>query len=210
LFRRHDGGADDDAGGKTSTRDQWSRLYNLGMVSTIGYHVVKTGYGLWLPGDDRGSWSEAWDDDVGFIEPHMLHEGDPVRLRMAEERMKTPPVRFTGNMIDAIVDAIAECVAQSNGGLPIAAMTIEPTHMHLLIAYSGRDIDVTMKWIADQTTKVVHRMTSHRGPVWSKGKWRSFIFDVSYWANTGAYIRRHNERQGLAADPYGFITPRDL
>jgi hypothetical protein len=180
------------------------------MPSTIGYHVVKTGHGLWLPGDDRGSWSEAWDDDVGFIEPHMLHAGDPVRLRMAEERMKNPAVRFTGNMIDAIVGAIAECVAQSNGGLLIAAMTIESTHMHLLIAYSGRDIDVTMKWIADQTTKAVHRATGHQGPVWSKGKWRSFVFEVACWANTGAYIRRHNERRGLPADPYGFITPRDL
>jgi hypothetical protein len=27
------------------------------MPNTIGYHIVKTGYGLWLPGDERGSWS---------------------------------------------------------------------------------------------------------------------------------------------------------
>ena len=89
-------------------------------------------------------------------------------------------------------------------------MAIEPTHMHLLIPYSGRDIDVTMKWIAGQTIKSVHRATQQARPVWSKGKWRSFVFDVPYCANIGAYIRRHNERRGLPADPYGLITPCDL
>ena len=57
-------------------------------------HVVISGYGLWLPGDGRGHWSEAWDDELGFIEPHTLHAGDPVRLRMAEERRKHTPVRL--------------------------------------------------------------------------------------------------------------------
>ena len=113
-------------------------------------------------------------------------------------------------MIERMVRAIGECVAKSNGGLAIAAMSIEPTHMHLLIPYNGRDIDVTAKWIADQTTKAVHRATAHDGPVWSKGKWRSFVFDAAYWANIGAYIHRHNERRGLPADPYPFITPINM
>jgi hypothetical protein len=65
------------------------------MGNTIGYHFVKSAYGLWLPGDERGSWSDAWDDQIGYCEPHTLHDGDPVRLRMAEERLKHPPVRFT-------------------------------------------------------------------------------------------------------------------
>jgi hypothetical protein len=57
------------------------------MPRTIGYHLVKSAYGLWLPGDDRGSWSDAWDDQIGYYEPHALHDGDPIRLRMAEERL---------------------------------------------------------------------------------------------------------------------------
>jgi len=55
------------------------------MSATLGYHLVKSGYGLWLPGDDRGHWSSAWDKQIGFIKPHQLNEGDPVRQRMARE-----------------------------------------------------------------------------------------------------------------------------
>jgi hypothetical protein len=29
------------------------------MPRTIGYHLFKSAYGLWLPGNDRGSWSES-------------------------------------------------------------------------------------------------------------------------------------------------------
>jgi hypothetical protein len=65
------------------------------MANTLGYHYVKSCYGLWLPGDDRGSWSEAWDEQIGFVEPHTLHAGDPVRHRMAEERMRYAVVRLS-------------------------------------------------------------------------------------------------------------------
>jgi hypothetical protein len=202
------------------TRDQWSRLcspardqppasrlYNGRMRQTRGYHWVKSGHGLWMPGDERGSWSEAWDDQIGFIEPHTLHEGDPVRLRMAEERMKHPPVRLSEEMIDIVARTIGECVAKSNGGLSISALAIEPTHIHVLIQYSGRDIHTTVKWLADQTTKAIHKFTSHQGPVWCKGKWCEYVFEPSHWMNLGAYIRRHNERAGRPGDPYSFITP---
>jgi hypothetical protein len=60
------------------------------MAVTYGYHIVISGYGVWLPGDERGHWSTAWDEELGFIEPHTLHPGDPVRKRMALERQKQP------------------------------------------------------------------------------------------------------------------------
>ncbi|MCH8342953.1 MAG: transposase [Planctomycetes bacterium] len=175
------------------------------MVQTIGYHVVKSGYGQWLPGDDRGSWSQAWEEQIGYIEPHTLHAGDPVRKRMAQERMNHPAVQFSDAMLQAIADALGRCVVQSNGGLSIAAATIEPTHMHLLIPYSGRDIHRTVKWLADQTTKAVHRHTAHAGPVWCKGKWCSFVFDESQWRNTISYIERHHTTAGRTVRSYAVI-----
>lgn len=175
------------------------------MPNTLGYHLIKSTYGQWLPGDDRGHWSEAWDSQIGFVEPHMLHPGDPVRLRMAEERMKHAPVWMSADMIQAVADAVGECVVKSNGGLAVAAATIVSTHMHLLIPYSGRDIDRTTKWLADQTTKAVHRDTGHVGPVWCKGKWRTFVFDQSHWENAKQYIGRHNLKHGLPAQPSAFV-----
>jgi REP element-mobilizing transposase RayT len=174
------------------------------MQHTLGYHYVKSGFGLWLPGDDRGSWSEAWDDEIGFTEPHTLHSGDPVRLRMARERMQHAPVRFSPPMIDAIVVAIDKCDAASPWN--IAAASIESTHLHLLITYSGLDIDRTVKWLAQQMTKEVHRSTAHQGPIFCEGNWCSFLFDKSYWQNTRRYIERHNERRGQSPKPYAFIS----
>jgi REP element-mobilizing transposase RayT len=175
------------------------------MGSTLGYHLVKSGFGLWLPGDDRGSWSEAWDARIGFLEPHTLHPGDPVRHRMAEERMMHDPVQLSPEMIEAVVGAIQQCAADSAGGFAVAAATIEPTHLHLLIPYTGRDIDKTARWLADRTTKAVHARTSHQGPVWCKGKWCSYVFDEAVWDTVVKYIERHNVRKGRPARPYPFL-----
>lgn len=176
------------------------------MPNTIGYHFVKSTYGICLPGDDRGHWSDAWDEQIGYIELHHLHEGDPIRRHMAEERMRHPPVRLTSAMITNVMDTIGECVLKSKGGLTIVAAAIEPTHFHLLIPFSGRDIDKPAKWIADQTTKAIHRETDYDGPVWGKGKWCSFVFDDKYWSNSRDYIERHHLRQGKSRQPYTCIA----
>ena len=173
------------------------------MPRTLGYHIVISGYGLWLPGDERGHWSEAWDHDVGFIEPHTLHAGDRVRRRMAEERQRHPPVRLDAAMQAVVIDTIPQCCADSNW--QIAAASIEPTHTHLLLTYTEREIDTTIKWLKDRMTKAIHRQTQHTGPVWCKGRWRSFVFDDEVWTNTRAYIERHNTRRGIAPRPYPFL-----
>ena len=174
------------------------------MPRTIGYHLVFSAFGLWLPGDDRGHWSDAWDEQLGYIEPHMLHPGDPVRKRMAEERLHHQRVLFNQAMIDAVADAIGDCESKSDWS--IVAASIESTHTHLLLSYTDRDVDVTAKWLKDQTTKAVHRHTTHAGPIWCKGRWRGFIFDPLMWRNTRRYIERHNERRGQAVRPYPWIT----
>ncbi|HTQ39279.1 MAG TPA: transposase [Pirellulales bacterium] len=177
------------------------------MGRTLGYHYVKSGYGLWLPGDSRGHWSEAWDEQIGFIEPHMLHGGDPVRERMARERMKQPPVRLDTAMIAAVEKAISACAASSPW--KIVAASIESTHLHLLLTYSGMDIERTAKWLAQQMTKEVHAQTKHEGPVFCKNYWCSYMFDESHWRNTIRYIERHNERRGEVSRPYPFLYGGD-
>jgi hypothetical protein len=82
--------------------------------------------------------------------------------------------------------------------------------MHLLIPYSGRDIEVTAKWLADQTTKAVHRYTSHAGPVWSKNNWIRHIFASENWENALTYIDDHNVRAGRGSRPYPFLCEIEL
>jgi hypothetical protein len=82
---------------------------------------------------------------------------------------------------------------------------VESTHTHLLLTYTERDIDLTVKWLKDQTTKAVHRQTAHTGPVWCKGRWRGFLFDPLMWKNTRRYIERHNEHRGESPRPYAWV-----
>ncbi len=170
---------------------------------TIGYHIVISGYGLWLPGEERGSWSEAWDAQIGYLEPHQLHQSDPTRLRMSQERMKYDPVRLTREMMFAAELQLVQCVAKSDWD--IVAASIEPTHVHLQLTYTPRDIDNTVKWIKDQATKAIHRTTPHKEPVWCKGHWRGFIYDDATWLAVTRYIESHNERRVGNPRPYAFL-----
>jgi hypothetical protein len=77
--------------------------------------------------------------------------------------------------------------------------------MHLPISYTTRDIHKSMKWLAQQMTKDIHRLTKHEGSVWSEGKWLQFIFDEPHWRNTIAYIERHNVRRGVDRRPYSLL-----
>jgi len=178
------------------------------MPQTIGYHVVISGYGLWLPGDSRGHWSTQWDEQLGLIQPHKLHEGDPVRLRMSAERMKHSPVHLSLQMITVVIAALERCVERSDWN--VVAASVEATHTHLLLTYTPCDIDNTVKWLKDQTTKALHRQTPHTGPVWCEGSWRSYVFANDVWQNTQRYVERHNERRGIGPRPYPFIKPGPL
>jgi REP element-mobilizing transposase RayT len=178
------------------------------MPRTLGYHIVISGYGLWLPGDERGHWSEAWDEELGFVEPHKLHPGDPVRKRMAEERQKHPAVRLNCDMQHVFIETIARCEAESDW--QIAAASIETTHSHLLLTHTTRNIDDSIKWLKDQATKAIHRETTHASPVWCKGRWRSYIFEDDVWENTQRYIERHNERRGVGPRPHPFLSALPL
>lgn len=159
------------------------------MPETLGIHLVKSAYGLWLPGDERGHWSPAWDEKIGHTQPHMLHPGDPVRQRMSAERMQHPPVRWPPRIIQSITTTLRRCANESPWDL--AALAVEPTHLHALLTYAPLNFDRTAKWLAQQMTKAVHTDTDHPGPVFAKNKWATFIFDQPHWDNTARYIQRH-------------------
>ena len=124
---------------------------------------------------------------------------------MARVRMTYQPVWLDDGMISSVIEAIGQCAAVSDW--TVVAASVESTHTHMLLTYTHRTIDNTVKWIKDQATKAIHRVTTHTGPVWCKGKWRSFVFDDHVWSNTKTYIERHNLRRCESARPYSFIAP---
>ena len=166
------------------------------MGRTIGYHVVKSGYGLWLPGDERGHWSDTWDREIGYVEPHTLHAGDPERRRMAEERRKHPPVWFDEAMIRVILAALRQREQESTWEFDTVA--VEPTHVHLLILTRVETFTARRSGLRSQSPRRACE-TSHEGPVLAKGKWCHYIYDWDSWSQVRAYIDRHRTHPTVRA-----------
>ena len=181
------------------------------MAETLGYHLTKTTYGSWLPGDSRGSWLKDWSPKTGYSQQIRFQAGeDSRRLEMARRRMVQAEVSLTAEMTEAVIVAISSCVEKSQGGLKIMAAAIEPTHMHLLLPNTGRDIEITSKWLADQTTKSIHRHTCHQGRVWTSKDWCDHIDSEEHWEHALLYIDDHNVRAGRGSRPYPFLCGVEL
>jgi REP element-mobilizing transposase RayT len=123
---------------------------------------------------------------------------------MAEERMQHPPVRISAQMLSIVEATLHDCAADSDWR--IVAASLEPTHIHVLLTFTERDIDGVLKWLSQETTKAIHRDTPHQGPVWCKGRWSQFIFKQDHWDYAMAYIECHNLRRGIGSRPYCFLS----
>src|SRR5947209_15408867 len=79
----------------------------------LGYHVIFSAYGFWLPNDPRGSWSEfvgAWElflaggtatkTEETCSLAHRPH--DRVKRVATKKQLKRPPVKFTGVQARAV------------------------------------------------------------------------------------------------------------
>src|SRR5690242_18816977 len=107
----------------------------------LGYHVIFSAYGFWLPNDPRGSWSEfvgAWDlyraaaNATKTSETRSLaYDPHDRTTRLAtKERLKRPAVKFDQVQIEAVAEGFADYVRASN--LTVWACAIMPDHVHLV------------------------------------------------------------------------------
>src|SRR5881275_2361378 len=95
----------------------------------LGYHVIFSAYGFWLPNDPRGSWSDfvgAWElfrfgpatkVDTRSSVAHQPHDRE-MRLA-AKQALLHPPVSFSGLQARAVARGFAEC--SRRGGLRVWA-----------------------------------------------------------------------------------------
>ena len=114
----------------------------------IGFHVIFSTYGFWLPNDPRGSWSDfvgAW-ELVRFGKATKVSTTRSVarvkhdrRLRdEAKAALEYPPVQFTGRQALAVGQGFA--LAAKEGGYPVRACAILPEHVHVVLGIHARSI----------------------------------------------------------------------
>jgi REP element-mobilizing transposase RayT len=195
----------------------------------IGFHVILTAYGFWLPNDPRGSWSDfvgAW-ELVRFGRATKTDErrslaGEPhdrrTRVR-AKQVLKYPAVRFTGRQARAIGRGFDALVNRS--ALSICACSILPEHTHLVVGQHRYPIEQIANLLKGAATRQLMSEGLHpfgalrekcgRLPhAWARGLWKVFLGTPADVRRAVRYVEDNPSREGLPRQRWAFVTPFDV
>jgi REP element-mobilizing transposase RayT len=164
----------------------------------LGYHLILTAYGFWLPNDPRGSWSDfvrSWEllrfgpatktEDRRSVarKPH-----DRAKRLQAKRAMVRRPVEFTGIQARAVARGFADYARRS--GVIIHACSVLPTHDHLVIGRDPVNIRQIARLLKGAATTELNKEGLHpfqdqllnngRAPTpWTRHEWNCFLFSIS-------------------------------
>ncbi len=194
----------------------------------LGYHVVITGYGFWLPNDPRGSWSEfvrSWEllrfgkaTKVDTRRSVASVPDDQIARRAAKRTLKYPPVRFCGVQARAIGRGFADFVEQSR--ITVWACVILPEHAHLVIARHDYPVERVVNLLKGQSTRrliqeslhpfVAHPTPTGRPPkMWGRGHWKVYLDSDADIRRAIRYVRDNSAKEGKRPQRWSFVTPFD-
>jgi REP element-mobilizing transposase RayT len=195
----------------------------------LGYHVIFSVYGFWLPNDPRGSWSDfvgSWElfrfgpatkVDTRRSLAHRPH--DVAARRAAKQALHYPPVQFTGLQARAVARGFANFVHRS--GVVVWACSILPEHVHMVVArhtYVVEQIvkllkgDATRQLLAENLHPFGDRRTS-KGTVpkcWARGEWKVFLDNEADLLQAIHYVEENPLKEGKPSQHWRFVTPCEL
>ena len=167
----------------------------------------------WPPGDPRGHWSPLF-DFYGHLtnQGHHLNVPDAMTLAHATELAKERPKVLTPDEQWIVADTIGEVMRAQMEFEPdfrILAGAVERTHTHLLLTGLREPIDRVIGRFKGRTSSEVIARGSEPGRkrTWTAGFWKVFLFEERSVPLVERYVEAHNERRGLPAAPYEWITP---
>jgi REP element-mobilizing transposase RayT len=194
----------------------------------LGYHVIFTAYGFWLPNDPRGSWS----DFVGSWE--LLRFGratktttrksvarqrhDSATRLAAKKALKYPAVQFTGPQARAIGIAFGKFVRRSE--ITVWACSILPEHVHMVIGRHDYEVEqivnllkgaATSQLIDDKLHPLARFGLSDSRPpkCWAKGQWKVFLDNEERIRGSIRYVEENPIKEGKPLQHWSFVTPFD-
>ena len=190
----------------------------MALPLVIGYHLVWTGYGWWLPNDPRGSTSSCIMCDV-LTDLGELHYG---RKRVqptsqvirqfydaAVPRLEFAQVSFTSEEVDQIALAFSREIEAQRYTCYACAIMLD--HVHLLIRKH--------KHAAEEITRNLQR-SSHLNlresgrfdwehPIWGGPGWKVFLDSPEDIRRTIRYIEQNPVKIGLPVQQWAFVKEYD-
>ncbi len=192
----------------------------------IGYHIIIGAYGFWLPNDPRGSWSsEVWAKHLRQFgratkvdTRHSLahREHDHTKRLKAKQRLKYPPVRFTGVQARAVGRGFAKSIAELS--LNVYACVIMPDHVHLATGrYQSKAEYIAgyLKRAGTQRLSIerLHPMEKYQRPdgrvptPWAKSGWFVYLNTPNEMRNCIRYVEENPIKEGLPRQRWSFVEP---
>jgi REP element-mobilizing transposase RayT len=194
----------------------------------VGYHLIITAYGFWLPNDPRGSWS----DFVGSWE--LLRFGPATKTDSrrsvaarphdrqwrleAKGALKYPEVHFNGaqaRQIGMSFHEWANCHATT-----IWACSILPEHVHLVVARCRYRIEQVANLLKGASTRALttaglhplaHFADEKQQPpkMWARGAWKVFLDTTADICRAIRYVEENPMKEGKPAQHWQCVTEFD-
>ncbi len=192
----------------------------------LGYHVIITACGFWLPNDSRGSWSDfvaAWEllrfggkaTKVGTRKSVAGQPHDVVARLATKQRLKYPAVTFTGIQARAVGRGFANVVAHSD--LTIWACSILPEHVHLVIRRHRYEVEKAVNFLKGDATRRLKAERLHplaafaddKGPPtpWAHKQWKVFLDSFEDIRRAIRYVQDNPEKEGKPRQEWAFVRP---
>ncbi len=184
----------------------------------IGYHLIWTLYGWWLPNAPRGSMSkEVAVELIADLGEH--HYGRkttqplPSVLREFYDRaravLKHELLRLTDEEILIVGQAFGEAVQAA--GYTCYSCAIMPDHVHLLIRRHRDKAEQMIARLQDASRLALiaaeRRPPEH--PVWGGPGWKVFLKTRTDTERTDLYVRDNPRKARRPVQEWAFITPYD-
>jgi REP element-mobilizing transposase RayT len=184
----------------------------------VGYHLVWTAYGWWLPNDPRGSSSHEirCAEIFGLGE---LHHGrkkvqpaaSDVRkfYEAAQQILKHALLKFSDQDIQLLGDEFTEIVRRC--GYTCYACAIMPDHVHLLIRKHRDKAEQMIEHFQDASREalIAHGRRSAEHPVWGGPGWKVYLESRDDIQRVVKYIDDNPVKARRPRQDWGFVTPYD-
>ncbi len=182
----------------------------------IGYHLIWTAYGWWLPNDPRRSSSHEirCAEIAGLGELHTGRRkiqpaaGDIRKFyEAARQVLKHELRKFAPDEIALLGKEFAEVIRQKT--YTCYACAIMPDHVHLLIRKHRDKAELMIANFQDASRKAIidggHRPADH--PVWGGPGWKVYLETRADIYRVVEYIEDNPTRARRRRQTWEFVTP---
>lgn len=190
----------------------------------VGYHIIFSTYGFWLPNDPRGSWSDfvgSWElfrfgPATRTTERRSVahREHDRAKRLEAKQALKYPAVKFNGLQARAVARGFASYVRKT--GLPVWACAIMPDHVHLVVGKPRMKVEQLVIQLKGDATQELQREGIHplaaygvegaRAPrCWVRGQWKVYL-DPDDVERAIRYVQNNPLKEGKKKQGWSFVS----